>query len=134
MTDRELVDLACGMRALAYAPYSGYRVGAALLCRDGSVVTGCNIENVSYGATICAERTALAKAISEGKTDFVKLAVCASGDAPASPCGICRQTISEFTSDDFEILCANEKGNYQVYTLAQLLPNAFALKGRGDDK
>ena len=112
----------------AYSPYSGYRVGAALLCKDGTVYTGCNVENASFGATNCAERTAFYKAISEGKREFVAIAICGGKDGVLEgefpPCGVCRQVMREFCSDDFEIHMVTETG-ITTYTLGQLLPASF---------
>ncbi|MCL2030295.1 MAG: cytidine deaminase [Oscillospiraceae bacterium] len=99
MTDTALLTLAEAARARAYAPYSGYSVGAAALCRDGRVYTGCNIENASYGACLCAERAALAGAVSGGNREIVKIAVAGSGDGLCTPCGICRQVISELSPE-----------------------------------
>ncbi|MBR7100851.1 MAG: cytidine deaminase [Clostridia bacterium] len=113
----------------AYAPYSGFKVGAALLCSDGSIYTGCNIENASYGATICAERVAISKAISEGQRDFI--AICIVSDpqnGPCYPCGICRQVLSEHCTDDFEIILPDEMGALNTFTLSSLLPFGFSNK------
>lgn len=125
MTERELIELAFEAKKRSYSPYSHFRVGAALLCEDGDVYLGCNIENASYGATNCAERTAIFKAISEGKTKFSMLAVVA--DEIPLPCGICRQVISEFCGKDFPIIVATEKETKR-FTLNDLLPNAFSAE------
>ncbi len=125
MKDIELIKTAEKMRDFAYAPYSGYKVGAALLCGDGSVVTGCNIENASYGATICAERTAFSKAVSEGKADFEKIAIAVSGDDIPTPCGICRQFMSELADKNLELICISGTGEHKKFTLSTLFPNAF---------
>ena len=115
----------------AYAPYSGYKVGAALLCGDGTVYLGCNIENVAYSPTICAERTAFAKAVSEGKRDFIAMAVCGGkGGVIAGlfpPCGVCRQVMREFCAADFLVYLAKSADSYETRTLAQLLPDSFSL-------
>lgn len=122
------------MMERAYVPYSGYRVGAALLADDGSVWTGCNIENASYTPTVCAERTAFFKAVSEGARGFRRIAVCGGKggriEGAFPPCGVCRQVMSEFCSDDFEILVirGTEPLLYDTYTLAQLLPLRFSPK------
>ena len=112
----------------SYSPYSGYRVGAALLCEDGSVYTGCNVENASFGATNCAERTAFYKAISEGKQAFVSIAICGGKDGVLEgefpPCGVCRQVMREFCSDDFEIYLVTAR-EICTYTLGELLPASF---------
>ena len=114
----------------AYAPYSGYKVGAALLCADGTVYTGCNIENASYTPTICAERTAFYKAVSEGKRDFTAIAICGGKDGVVTgvfpPCGVCRQVMREFCRDDFQVYMVTPAG-YELRTLAQLLPDSFRL-------
>jgi cytidine deaminase len=119
-----LVDAARTARAFARAPYSGFAVGAALECADGTLVTGCNIENATYGLTVCAERVALFKALSEGHDRFVRIAVVASTDAPTPPCGPCRQLLWEYCGD-IEVVMANltvETGRHQ---LAALLPLPF---------
>ena len=123
MTEKELVSIAFEAMKMSYSPYSHFKVGAALLCDDGSVYSGCNIENASYGATNCAERTAIFKAVSEGKRDFRMLAVV--GDEFALPCGICRQVIAEFCGGDFPIIVASEKET-KKFTLSELLPSAFS--------
>ena len=125
MTERELVKLAFEAKKCSYSPYSHFSVGAALLCEDGSVYLGCNIENASYGATNCAERTAIFKAVSEGKTKFSMLAVVA--DEMPLPCGICRQVIAEFCGKDFPIIVATEKET-KKFTLDDLLTNAFSAE------
>lgn len=130
MDHTELTGLAIQAMQTAYAPYSGFRVGAALLCRDGSVYTGCNIENAAYSPTICAERTAFAKAVSEGKRDFVAIAVCGGKGGVitglCTPCGVCRQVMAEFCKEDFQILLVKPEG-YEMRTLSQLLPDSFIL-------
>ena len=125
MTERELIDLAFEAKTRSYSPYSHFSVGAALLCEDGSIYLGCNIENASYGATNCAERTAIFKAVSEGKTKFVMLAVAA--DVIPLPCGICRQVISEFCGTEFPIIVATGTET-KKFTLGDLLPNAFSAE------
>ncbi len=125
MTDRELINAAFAASENAWAPYSGFKVGAALLCSDGTVYTGCNIENSSLGVTICAERVALSKAVSDGRRKgFIMLAVAADSETYCMPCGLCRQFISEFSSD-IEILSARGDGRYTSYRLSQLLPHPF---------
>lgn len=126
MTEQEiknLIDHAIVAREKTYSPYSRFGVGAALLCEDGIIYEGCNIENASYGLTNCAERTAIFKAVSEGHTKFKALAVVADTEGPCSPCGACRQVISEF--DIPQIILANLKGNYRVLDLDELLPFRF---------
>lgn len=131
MKNSDLIVLALEARKFSYSPYSGFSVGAALLCKDGSVYTGCNIENSAFSPTNCAERTAFFKAVSEGKKEFVKIAV-AGGDSiekiPSnycSPCGVCRQVMKEFCSPDFEIIIAKSSDDYKTLTLAELLPLSF---------
>ena len=129
MTPEKLCDLAIEAMGHAYAPYSGYMVGAALLCKDGTVYQGCNIENASYSPTNCAERTAFFKAISEGEREFVKIAISGGRkgeDVKVSfaPCGVCRQVMREFCEDDFEILLVGN--SIQKYTLEELFPASFS--------
>jgi cytidine deaminase len=120
-----LIEIAKNTRENAYAPYSGYRVGAALLTLDGTVYGGCNVENAAYGMSICAERTAVVKAISEGVREFEAIAVVTEN--AGTPCGACRQFLSEFGSDIMVIL-ADTSGNYTLATVGELLPHAFQLK------
>jgi cytidine deaminase len=124
MNNAELVGLAKKAMENAYAPYSKFRVGAALLTNDNKVFTGCNIENASFGGTNCAERTAFFKAISEGNRDFKKIAIISDSEDYTYPCGICRQVLSEFGLD-IEVLVANIKEEYIIYKLNELLPHAF---------
>ena len=128
MTDIELIQLALKARKFAYAPYSDFAVGAALMDDRGRTYTGCNVENAALGATNCAERTAIFKAISEGSRKIQKLAVVCGQDTPCMPCGTCRQVMAEFASDDFELLAASPDGAFKRYTLEQMLPDAFRLK------
>lgn len=126
MTEQEiqnLIDHAIVAREKTYSPYSHFGVGAALLCEDGGIYEGCNIENASYGLTNCAERTAIFKAVSEGHKRFKALVVVADTDGPCSPCGACRQVISEFEIP--YIIMANLKGDYTVVELDELLPFRF---------
>ena len=127
MTDHELVELALRARENAYAPYSRFYVGAALLCADGTVYTGCNIENASYPCGICAERTAASKAISEGNREFTALAVAGSSEELCTPCGLCRQFLYEF-APDLTVLCANAAGAFEKHTLSALLKAGFGGK------
>lgn len=124
MLMEELIQAAMKARKKAYAPYSGYHVGAALLGKSGKIYTGCNVENASYGATICAERTATVKAVSEGETAFVALVVTVGGSRPAFPCGICRQFLAEFGMD-LKIILVSEDGKKVETTLKDCLPGAF---------
>ena len=124
MTDRELVDRAFEMHAFSYVPYSNFPVGAALLCADGTVFTGCNVENAAYGSTICAERTAIVKAVSEGHRDFVRIAIAGKSKDFCVPCGSCRQVMMEF-SPEMEVICLNSKREAMRTTLSALLPHGF---------
>lgn len=128
MTKEQLATMAKEAMERAYSPYSGYKVGAALLCKDGSVYTGCNVENASFSATNCAERTAFFKAISEGKKEFAAIAICGGKDGVIEslfpPCGVCRQVMREFCSDDFKIHLFKPDG-IETYALEQLLPVSF---------
>lgn len=124
MTDEALILQAKDAMKNAYAPYSGFRVGAALLAKDGAVFKGCNVENASYGATNCAERTAVFKAVSEGYREFEKIAIVASSGDYASPCGICRQVLAEFMPEGKVLLYSEEKG-VVTYTVRELLPMGF---------
>lgn len=114
----------------SYSPYSDFKVGAALLCKDGTIYVGCNVENASYGGTVCAERTAFLKAVSEGKRDFEKIAIVGglrgNPDTPCYPCGICRQFLAEFCGGEFEILTV-KNGQIIKNKLSELLPFAFKI-------
>ena len=131
MTPEKLIELAKEAMSRAYVPYSGFRVGAALLCADGSVYQGCNIENAAYGPTNCAERTAFFKAVYDGHREFTAIAVCGGKDGVITdfcpPCGDCRQVMREFCKEDFLIYIAGPEGQYRERTLAQLLPDSFSL-------
>ena len=125
MTREELKAKAVEMLDMAYCPYSHFAVGAALECADGTVYTGCNIENAGYSSTICAERTAVVKAVSEGKRDFVRIVVAGRSDDYSVPCGECRQVLNEF-APDIEVICLNNKGEEQALPLKALLPYGFS--------
>ena len=131
MNDRELIEAAARARKMSYSPYSGFAVGAALLCEDVSVFTGCNIENSAFSPTNCAERTAFFKAVSEGRRDFAKIAVVggradlATPEYCCPPCGVCRQVMKEFCKPDFEIIMAKSGDEYKIMTLSELLPASF---------
>ena len=131
MTFEKLIEQAIKAMEYAYAPYSGYKVGAALLCADGTIYTGCNIENAAFSPTVCAERTAIFKAISEGKREFSAIAVCGGKNGKIEgffpPCGVCRQVLREFCSDDFPVLLIGQQGQCRTKTLSQLLPESFQL-------
>ncbi len=133
MDVKELALTAIKAMNTAYAPYSGYRVGAALLTASGRVYTGCNIENASYTPTVCAERTAVFKAVSEGEREFTMLAVAGGKDGEVDgvfpPCGVCRQVLSEFCPPEMPIaLVKDTHGNCEMLTLGELLPLSFTLK------
>lgn len=134
MLDSELMEKAIEARKNAYAPYSGFRVGAALLTADGRVYTGCNIENAAYSPTNCAERTAFFKAVSEGVRDFAAIAIVGgkgeNPDAVCTPCGVCRQVMAEFCKPDFRVILGNAEQT-AAYTLDSLLPYSFSLNGEG---
>ena len=131
MTPEKLMDLAREAMEHAYAPYSGFRVGAALLCADGSVYQGCNIENAAYSPTNCAERAAFFKAVYDGHRDFTAIAVCGGKNGEITgfcpPCGVCRQVMGEFCQEDFLVYIAGPEGQYQTRTFSQLLPDSFSL-------
>lgn len=129
MSTRELLEVAQQAAKNAYAPYSNYRVGAALLSKDGSISVGCNVENASYGLSNCAERTAVFSAVADGKRDFVALAIVAYGESIPLPCGACRQVLSEFCTADFNIHVAQAEAleKVQSFTLNELLPHTFTL-------
>ena len=127
----KLINAALEARKNSYAPYSGYFVGAALLCDDGAIVTGCNVENASYGATNCAERTAVFKAVSDGKQRFTAIAIAGGKDREqatdyAYPCGVCRQVLREFSvPEEMAVIVCKSENDYDEKTLAELLPNSF---------
>ena len=126
MNDRELLNKARDAAKFAYVPYSHFPVGAALECADGTVYTGCNVENAALSSTICAERAVVCKAVSEGHREFKRIAIYGEGDNYCMPCGSCRQFLSEF-SDDMEVLCTKAGGRYVSYRLNQLMPYKFNL-------
>ena len=125
MMKQELLNAALSARERAYAPYSKFLVGAAVLAKSGKIYTGCNIENASYGLTVCAERNALFSAVGAGEREFTALCVVGDTEAPISPCGACRQVIAEFKVP--RIILANLKGDVKEYTLEELLPYGFSL-------
>jgi len=128
MTDHELVARAFAMLERSYVPYSHFPVGAALLCADGTVFTGCNVENAAYGSTICAERTALLKAVSEGhRDDWQAIAIAGRGEDYCWPCGSCRQMLYEF-APELKVLVARGDGEFVTTTLSQLMPRGFGPK------
>ena len=130
-TPEELVALAKEARSRSYVPYSGFAVGAALLCKDGKIYQGCNVENAAYGPTVCAERVAVFKAVYDGERDFAAIAV-AGGRAGEEisglfpPCGVCRQVLREFCDLDFMLYMAKENGEYEARSLGEMLPLSFS--------
>lgn len=128
MNELKLISMAANAMQTSYSPYSDFKVGAALLCDDDSVYVGCNVENASYGATVCAERTAFLKAVSDGKRNFSKIAIVGGLrgdiDSPCYPCGICRQFMAEFCDGEFEILTV-KNGQILKNKLSELLPFRF---------
>lgn len=129
MDYKELYKMAVEAAKGAYSPYSGFCVGAALLCDDGTVFTGCNIENASYSVTVCAERVALFSAVAAGKRNFTAIAVAGSGNGDFSsacpPCGVCRQALAEFCSPSVIVILSDGKGGVAEYTLGEILPMSF---------
>ncbi len=127
MERTDLIQAACAAREQAYCPYSGFAVGAALLAADGSIYTGCNVENASYSLGCCAERTSIFKAVSDGKREFAAIAICGAPkgkapDAPCIPCGACLQVMAEFCGDDFPIILTDG-----AHRLSEFLPKRFIL-------
>jgi cytidine deaminase len=134
MNQQQLIEEAKKARENAYVPYSKFSVGAALLGEDGTVFHGCNIENAAYPMCVCAERTALFKAYSEGKRNFKGLAVVADVNRPVPPCGACRQVISELCPPKMNVYLTNLLGEVQTITVEELLPGAFSAEDLNDDK
>lgn len=132
MDKTELCKRAIEASEAAYSPYSGCKVGAALLTETGKIFVGCNVENASFSATVCAERTAFFSAVAAGERKFKAIAVAGKADGKISeaflPCGVCRQVMSEFCDEDFTVLVATSESSFKEYTLSQLLPQAFTLK------
>ncbi|MCC8080127.1 MAG: cytidine deaminase [Oscillospiraceae bacterium] len=124
MNDRQLLDMAREAAGNSYSPYSKFPVGAALECADGTIYTGCNIENAALGSTICAERVAVCKAVSEGQREFTRIAIWGESENYCMPCGACRQFLVEF-SPDIEVLCSKAGGRYVSYSLSKLMPYSF---------
>lgn len=125
MEDKELVRLAMEAKKKAYAPYSKFRVGAAVEAESGKVYTGVNVENASFGATNCAERTAVFKAVSEGETKIKAVAIASDSEDYIYPCGICRQVLAEFGDKDMKIICSKPEGDFITCSLGEILPSAF---------
>ncbi|NQT24996.1 cytidine deaminase [candidate division KSB1 bacterium] len=124
MDSKQLIEEAMKARQKAYAPYSNFKVGAALMGQDGRIFMGCNVENASYGLTMCAERVAVVKAVSEGVTEFSAIALIADSDTPISPCGACRQVLAEF-NPEMTVIMGNIAGEIEETILSELLPNQF---------
>lgn len=125
MSNEELIEIARQARLQAHAPYSNFKVGAALQCVDGRIFAGCNVENSSYGLSMCAERVAIFKAISEGYRDFKRIAVIADTHSPVRPCGACRQVISDLLPKDSDVVMSNLQGHIEVIPIGELLPAPF---------
>lgn len=124
---QELLKKAYEAKAFSYAPYSSFHVGAALLAADGTVYTGCNIENAAYSPTNCAERTAFFKAVSEGTTSFTAIAIAGEGHSYLYPCGVCRQVMQEFCDENtFEIIISRNPDDYKIFKLSELFPGSFS--------
>lgn len=132
MTPEKLMEKAIEAMGHSYSPYSGYKVGAALLCSDGTVYQGCNMENAAYSPSICAERTAIFKAVYDGHREFEAIAVCGGKNGVITgafpPCGVCRQVMREFCRDDFKIYLSDARGTIQTYTMTELLPQSFSAQ------
>lgn len=126
LSDNQLIQRAKDAQTHAYAPYSKFRVGAAVLSEDNRVFTGCNVENSTYGATICAERTAVFTAVSQGAQKFTKIVIVSDSDEPVMPCGICRSVLYEF-SPDIEVIAVGSSGKVETANLSQLYPKGFHL-------
>ncbi len=139
VTDARLISAACAARKAAYAPYSGFRVGAAIADCDGEIYTGCNVENSAYGECMCAERVALFGAVARGARSFQAIAVAGGGDVGIAggspPCGSCRQVLSELCDGEMRVLVVtSDSGEYREYTLGELLPDAFSASDLKSDK
>lgn len=128
---KELINKAIQAREKSYSPYSNFKVGASVMGESGKIYSGCNIENVAYSPTICAERVAIFKAISNGEREIKKIALIGSTDSFTYPCGVCRQVMIEFASDDFEIIVAKNIEEYVSYSLDDLMPNSFRARDMG---
>ena len=128
MDNKALIQEAIEAKKNSYSPYSNFAVGAALLCKDGKIYRGCNIENGAYPTSMCAERVALFKAVSEGERDFIGIAIVSSSGEITPPCGACRQALSEFVKGDFKVILAKNQDEYKTYDFAELLPLSFKLE------
>ena len=138
ITEKELCELALQAMERSYSPYSTYKVGAALLVGSGKVYLGANIENAAYSPTVCAERVAFFKAVNEGEREFSAIAICGGKDGDAvsffSPCGVCRQVMTEFCVPDFDVILCKKDGEYKKYKLSEILPISFSLNQNGEKK
>ncbi len=123
----ELIEKALEAREKAYAPYSKFKVGAAVLTAGGKIYTGCNVENASYPVGICAERVAMSKAVADGEREFTVIAIVGSGENYCMPCGMCRQFMAEFCKEDFEIIVAKSVDDYKIMKIGEILPYTFDL-------
>ena len=123
----ELIEKALEAREKAYAPYSKFKVGVAVLTAGGKIYTGCNVENASYPVGICAERVAMSKAVADGETEFTVIAIVGSGENYCMPCGMCRQFMAEFCKEDFEIIVAKSVDDYKIMKMGEILPYTFDL-------
>jgi len=125
-----LIEKAIKAKGMAYAPYSNFHVGAALLTKDGETYTGCNVESAAFSPTCCAERTALVKAVSSGERDFAAIAICGGHDGAdfCYPCGVCRQMLYEFGGDNLQVIVAKTADDYKIHLLSELLPHGFGAK------
>ena len=123
----ELIEKALEAREKAYAPYSKFKVGVAVLTAGGKIYTGCNVENASYPVGICAERVAISKAVADGETEFIVIAIVGSGENYCMPCGMCRQFMAEFCKEDFEIIVAKSVDDYKIMKIGEILPYTFDL-------
>lgn len=125
MENKELIEKAMNAKTLAYTPYSKFNVGACVFAESGKIYVGANIENSTFGATICAERNAIMSAVMNGERKITKIAICSSSNDYTFPCGICRQTMAEFADDNFEVIVAKTPDDYKIYKLGELLPYSF---------
>jgi len=126
--DKKLYEIALDVKKKAYAPYSNFHVGAAVKSTDGKIYTGCNVENASYGLTVCAERNAIGKMVSEGETKFSEIYIVGDTEEILPPCGACRQVLKEFAADDAKVFMFNNKGDFKEATMDDILPFGFTLK------
>lgn len=125
---RSMVRMATDARSRAYVPYSNFRVGACLKASNGAYYMGCNIENAAFSPSVCAERSAVLRAVYEGERSFDAIAIIWDGEGYAVPCGVCRQVLVEFCQPDMPVVCANKAGDYKIFTLGELLPAAFTAE------